>query len=812
MGDVQIETVAQLQAHLKQLLSLDDDSFTATGTQTICFVDMPVKKLLALFKDRQGPLGWEKVGMEWAYSNKERNVSFYIRGVGSNSLLISTVMTLHNKYLTRFGGGVVDENINEQQLRYLNAYGCILNQADYIDGVSPEGEALVKLGLICTVYFRNGGQRDVGYKVLGCFDRFVEQFGEYLQGQFHSLSGRSFTSLRKDSIVKAKEKLRELVDKGAMFSWILQSEKTAEVAASYSISALTSNAESDSYGAMSCVKIMLPWQLLEDEDGEQRFKDWACYLCENLDVEHGYAGLACNLPYDYHQFQPYEFQMAQRYSGLMVDSFALIDGGNLSEHIKGVNWLTLLGPRYIEQLGGMAALKQQLQLPDVSVQETDNGRLMVQAGVLPDVGAQEDGHPPAYVAVNRVLKSIRVPNPDQLHSCMDDAEGFTKANTLAWYARFDDATPVASLSPSAPAGELWRKAGQASPIPSDQMMRDAQAPSHKQAYARIAKQVDFIEGVTPEGQVLVRLGLMCTVYFRNGGQRDMGYKVLGCFDRFVEQFGPHLKGQFHDFSGRGFTSLRKASITKAKEKLSGLVDDGAMFFWILQSEKNGELPAEYAIKAMTCNIDHDSEWLSYLKITLPWQLLEEPDGEQQFKDWVRYLCETLDVDQGYAGLACNLPYDYHQFQPYEFQMAQRYSGLMVDSASYLDKAALEDGIKGVNWLTLLGPRYIEQLGGMAVLKQQLQLPDVSVQETDNGRLMIQAGVLPDVGAQEDGHPPAYVAVNRVLKRVRVPHPDQLHTCMDDAEGFTKANTLAWYARFDDATPVLSPPSPAPAGA
>lgn len=72
-----------------------------------------------------------------------------------------------------------------------------------------------------------------------------------------------------------------------------------------------------------------------------------------------------------------------------------------------------------------------------------------------------------------------------------------------------------------------------------------------------------------------------------------------------------------------------------------------------------------------------------------------------------------------------------------------------------------------------------------------------MQDTNNGRLIIQAGLLPDVGAPEQGHPPAYVAVNRVLKSVRVPHPDQLHTSMDDAEGFTKANTLAWYARFDE---------------
>lgn len=98
-----------------------------------------------------------------------------------------------------------------------------------------------------------------------------------------------------------------------------------------------------------------------------------------------------------------------------------------------------------------------------------------------------------------------------------------------------------------------------------------------QAYARIANQVDFIEGVTPEGVVLVRLGLICTVYFRNGGQRNMGYKVLGCFERFAEQFGVHLLGQFHSLSGRRFTSLRKDSVAKARKNLRELVDDGVTF-------------------------------------------------------------------------------------------------------------------------------------------------------------------------------------------------------------------------------------------
>ncbi len=157
-----------------------------------------------------------------------------------------------------------------------------------------------------------------------------------------------------------------------------------------------------------------------------------------------------------------------------------------------------------------------------------------------------------------------------------------------------------------------------------------------QAYAGISKNVDFIEGVTPEGVVLVRLGLICTVYFRQGGQRETGYKVLGCFDRFVEQFGEHLQGQFHDFSGRGFTSLRKDSIAKAKEKLSGSVDEGLAVFWVLQSEKNGEVAAEYFISALTFNAESDPYGaMSCVKIMLPWQLLADADGEQKFREWAR---------------------------------------------------------------------------------------------------------------------------------------------------------------------------------
>ncbi|WP_230203439.1 type VI immunity family protein [Pseudomonas syringae] len=49
----------------------------------------------------------------------------------------------------------------------------------------------------------------------------------------------------------------------------------------------------------------------------------------------------------------------------------------------------------------------------------------------------EDGLPAAYVAVNKVVKPVRIPNPDQLHSYSPYGNCFEKDSTDRWYARFD---------------------------------------------------------------------------------------------------------------------------------------------------------------------------------------------------------------------------------------------------------------------------------------------------------------------------------------------------------------------------------------
>jgi hypothetical protein len=61
-------------------------------------------------------------------------------------------------------------------------------------------------------------------------------------------------------------------------------------------------------------------------------------------VESGYAGLSFVLPYARERMFPYEYALAQRFSGVMVDSLGTLEGGEAVIGLKGARY-TILGRR-----------------------------------------------------------------------------------------------------------------------------------------------------------------------------------------------------------------------------------------------------------------------------------------------------------------------------------------------------------------------------------------------------------------------------------------------------------------------------------
>ena len=295
----------------------------------------------------------------------------------------------------------------------------------------------------------------------------------------------------------------------------------------------------------------------------------------------------------------------------------------------------------------------------------------------------------------------------------------------------------------------------------------------------------------PDNTPVVRLGLIATLYFKEGYSLQSKRNVMQCFTRFKEEFGQHLKGQFDD----RYKKLTDSGFSKTQEKIreSG---PNEQYEWHISSAATANEAAAYSLSALNSFEVHGDQKRSYLKMTLPWSFLKEPDGVARFEEWLVYLCDQVEAEHGYGGLSSILPYDFDRYMPMEFQLAQQYVGLEVDSMVHNFKRELLDHIKGVNWYTIVGTRFTEQLGGKDGLRHALSgRGDVEMLDYQGG-LIIRAGALPELGAIHEPLPVTYVAVNRVLKQLRNPKPDQLHTYSPYGNCFEQDSTERWYARFD----------------
>ncbi|KVV48014.1 type VI immunity family protein [Burkholderia ubonensis] len=345
-------------------------------------------------------------------------------------------------------------------------------------------------------------------------------------------------------------------------------------------------------------------------------------------------------------------------------------------------------------------------------------------------------------------------------------------------------------------------------------------------------------------------GVIGTVFFERGSQPEVRQAILDSFDRFAEMFGEHLKGGKDTDEGK-FTKRNEKGIEKIRRAIIDTPSHLKVSV-VLSSATDQDTAAEYDISTLTGSAsarDYVSPrgWtakkgqesgLSYLKFNVPMELVTTDEGIAQYEAFLRYVCNKLVVRGGYGGLAPILPYSYHRYMPQEWALAERFSGLEIDSTAHFqamdyspisyegeskeEMTAFYPGlhpgakvgrwgfIKGVNWYTILGELFIERLGGEAAIREKLDRSDIHI-ERANACLMIRAGDFPRLGAPEEGLPEPYVFVNSVLRVLRDPKPDALHTYIPDLPSADVKNARKWLARFDlpDAPPIPEPPTVVP---
>ncbi len=286
----------------------------------------------------------------------------------------------------------------------------------------------------------------------------------------------------------------------------------------------------------------------------------------------------------------------------------------------------------------------------------------------------------------------------------------------------------------------------------------------------------------------MRIALLLTLYFENGFDPLVRGRIGDCFEYFRSLCGARLRWvklpdavqwrkidpvafeRFHEWLRTGVPKFDWATSWRSSDKYTA----SEFQFNVLGDE--GPPPK-----------------LSFLQIVLPLDWLNTPQGS--FPQICLRLCEILKPYHGYGGLGFAEARDVgarDQAQPLIYSFARRFPGLEVDRPVF-HIFYVRDGIKGVNWLTILSAHWVEAMGGLATLRTSLNESFV-FHEYDQG-VLIQAGPKPELGDRNQRlWPRLYPQLARVLKPIRITKHGSFDNRGNDR--FTKETSQEWLARFD----------------
>ncbi|WP_416262620.1 DUF3396 domain-containing protein [Gibbsiella quercinecans] len=321
-------------------------------------------------------------------------------------------------------------------------------------------------------------------------------------------------------------------------------------------------------------------------------------------------------------------------------------------------------------------------------------------------------------------------------------------------------------------------------------------------------ELNYIEKWVPEASVkykdgspAVNLGLIITVFFQNGHTPEVLRNMVECMDRYYGEFKPYLKKTIY---GKKWVGITENNYQRKRQQLLELTEEETASWYLGGAEKDYESP-DYSILAMNTRVFHNDNDRSVIKLTFPLSLLKESEGKERYQSWLRGLCDTFKVESGYAGLSFILPYEFQRMFPYEYALAQRFPGVMVDSLGTLEGGEAVEGVKGACWYTILGNPWLEKLGGAEKLAHRLKkTPEIELLPYNSG-IILKAGALPPAlgETKTEGLPPLLVKVNQMIKPIRQDGHNGLHFYSEHENfQFEEESSMAWFARFDKASAAL----------
>ena len=294
-----------------------------------------------------------------------------------------------------------------------------------------KGNAVLKAGLLLTLYFRQGHEESKRQAVLACAENFLQLFGSEMQW---GLLGVGKPTPVENFAPDATRHYLAAVDVDDDDGWQIYWHGNAPVDASdFGFQASgTARHDSEELGHLSC--LTMHCRLDNAVCGPAELLNLALSWSQRLQPVHGYAGVGIIRAADRFvgaHCETEEFALARRYPTLEVD-YPLSHALWTRDGIKGGNWLTILSDAMVQQLEQVSG---PLALPDSLSRHPYAGGLIIRAGAAPVVIDRNQGEDsPAYHELARILQPIRV----KLHPAVHTSRGkFTRQAFEEWLARFD---------------------------------------------------------------------------------------------------------------------------------------------------------------------------------------------------------------------------------------------------------------------------------------------------------------------------------------------------------------------------------------
>ncbi len=306
--------------------------------------------------------------------------------------------------------------------------------------------------------------------------------------------------------------------------------------------------------------------------------------------------------------------------------------------------------------------------------------------------------------------------------------------------------------------------------------------------------LDELRHTNDDGVTVVRVALRGTLYFRRSHEPAQREAIKRCVREFVGRSRGALRWLFPTPAGaRELGGDAVAPSVEAKLAELDATDDA----WELHVH-GGAAAEEASDLGVQVFVRRDWEeapphnHLSFLSFRFP--MLWFRDVRPGFPSYVLECARALAATHGYGGVGVVTAADRFlgvPFEPVVASLAERFPGIEIDyPAKHL--VWVRAGIKGVNWLTVVGDEWLAKVGGLEALRTAL--PPAVVLHPYPGGCMIQAGEVPQTGDRNRRlDAPEYRRVAAALRAIRI----TTHSGVHSGEGLDRPRFERWLRRFDD---------------